>query len=776
MATDSSLEFENTLKKLKTSNDLLIEKDSIIENLNKELRQIRHEFSQLKEENSEFVSISQKKIEGLEELINSYKNQKASIDVIKCLEKKILELENSLYSSEQNNNALKIKIHELEVETSQLNIKNEKLSLNMNNNNNNTADLVSNKNIGLDNLDEETNKIIMEIIAENDELKKEKNEFQEKALERLTEKELQIIELREELTLKNEEYRSELSDLMLKISELNNEKKISNKKLLFLDNNLCEHDEYIEDENNKSLDSEEQLNLKLTLKEQKDQLYELKCELELKEVEYNHEKTILIQEAQLSENELKKTITNLENSIISYKEEISKLDIEKMQIEHELSTGTERNHSYYKTLEEYQFKIKTLEEQKFQIEQNYRKKIADVNKEYDESFEKNKILMSDIEKLKTKNNEKINEIKLEYDKELKSIKTLIEEKNKDIESLMQNCNCLKKEVSTLKIDNSNLIKASENYKTTIKETQETLKSIKETYSKEVKKLESKLMEQETKFDNERNAILKKQYNSNLYSKYNSESNLNDIIEVEDNQCVGTLGDIEKDQSNTTSLENALNDKEEYIKLININEKTINELKAEVKNLKSEINKLKENKKLLNQSILTFETKNNDSINTITNLNKEIDILNREIKKCNEDYKSLKDVYNKQISDLMRVSNKSFSERNSIKKSINGEEINLSIKQLQAISELHSSLTTANLEIKFYKDKAELLNKEKAHLEKLRSNDIVHYKQEIKNAEKLAIDAKIRLASVVFDNEEEMIKIKNMNKKLMEKLGVVYKRK
>ena len=63
------------------------------------------------------------------------------------------------------------------------------------------------------------------------------------------------------------------------------------------------------------------------------------------------------------------------------------------------------------------------------------------------------------------------------------------------------------------------------------------------------------------------------------------------------------------------------------------------------------------------------------------------------------------------------------------------------------------------ENKFLQESNELLIKEKNKIQELRTNDVSYYKEELKKAEQLAVNAKIQFATYVFEKEEEVIKLK-----------------
>ena len=54
---------------------------------------------------------------------------------------------------------------------------------------------------------------------------------------------------------------------------------------------------------------------------------------------------------------------------------------------------------------------------------------------------------------------------------------------------------------------------------------------------------------------------------------------------------------------------------------------------------------------------------------------------------------------------------------------------------------------------------------------MREKDIDFLKMEVTNAEQIAINAKVNLASISFEKDSEIIKLRNLCKKLKQKIGL-----
>lgn len=759
MADDISKQLENALLELKRANDKNQELTFDNEKLKKEIRQLNHDMSQIKSEYEMKEGNTEKKIESLEDLVKSLKNS-SDQDATKILKSRIIELENAQYLLEQNEMKYKRQIQDLNHQLTEIKHENEKLGLNISNNSSEGATTTT-VSVGLDNLDEETSQMLTELLNEIDTMKKEKLEFQEKALQRLADKEIEIIDLREKLDQKDREYSQELSELLLKLAE----SEAGNQEGKGLND--------INDDDNDSVNTEEADNLNEKIKDLENQIHDYKCQLELAQETFQHEKNSLVQNSHSIENELKARISSLENENLNYKMEISKLEMEKLQIQHEINSDNDTKQSFYHTIEEYQNKIRIVEENKEKSDMNYRKQIEQLNKEAEEIEKKFKETQKKLDESYTKIKEMKNEKKEIEDKQLIETKEKLRDKEKGFNEINDKYEKLQRQFNQVKGDNSNLLKSCEKQKAILQENQEYLKNLKERHTLEIKRLEDKINEMERKHFEEKNTMLKLSTKNapTLNKNYGKSKTLHEVFngdeDDDENKDDGVeyLGTLEcmNDMDNENNEENdGINNElqEKDLKEEKENEK-ITELTNKVQSLSTKVD-------MLNKTIEDLKIQ-------ISKQKTEIDILEKSNANAKEDYKNMKELYEKQISDLQKNSNKAFSERCSIKSSTLSGDGNLTINQLQILSDLQKNLSTQKAEIKYLKDSIEILTKEKNHLQIMRNNDINYYKEELKCAEQMAVKAKIHLASYVFENEEERNKLRNINKKLMDKLGLSFKK-
>lgn len=740
---DKDIEIAKVRDDLGRAKNEITKKNQVIDTLEKELREISHNSKQQVSELQMKLDNAQSKIESLEAFSKSLKEatqeDSSSKFIINELEKKTVDLENKIYLLEQSEMNLQRQVHSKNVELGEFKIELEKLKLSSATNSAPSKDQKAKEKEkdSLENLDEETQNLLNSLIQEVEDLKKEKNEFQENALERITEKEMENIELLELLDKQKAEFQKELNEWMIKASD-SNLSTYESKKNEFND------DDDNEDEH--SLNSEQQAELFEKLKEYETVISELRFELETKAEELDREKSKLLRDHEILETEYKMKMSSLENEVTMLKMEYSRIEIEKLQMQRELTSDTETKDSFYKTIEEYQYKIKNLEENREKTEDRYNSKLNTMKEQLEETENSNKLLKQQYDKIK-KELTVLQESSSKKDKEYETVtKKENEYKDKQIKMLnekIENCN---RENNTLKTEYEKYSKTIEKYKQNLLEYQETTRVMRENQTKDIKKWEEKYYDLERKFESEKNnliennATLTKQLQSKkTITKMNSTKEADqNVLETVFNQD-GEFDDEndQDDDDNPTMLKMKIVSLESQITILNNN---ITDLKLSIENLTRE--------KIL-----------------IAKENEKLKISSEESKK----------LYEKQIGDLQRNSNKLHVERTSLKKSLIGtESMDLNTKQLQLLHELNKTISSLKAENKFLQESNNILNKEKANIQTLRTNDISHYKEEVKKAEQLAVNSKIQFATYVFEKEEEVIKLKQLNKKFMDKLGLTFK--
>ena len=715
--------------------------------LEKDIREINHSKQQEISELTMKLENRDKKIVSLDSLVQSLRdsieNDKSIVNQDRELEVKILELENKIYLFEQNEMNMQRTIHAKNVELAETKIemdrllfakkeeKTEKKFHKKSMSGFGITDTYDNSNFldNLNNLNEETQNFLNSLLCEIEDLKKEKLEFQEKAIERITEKEMENIELKELLDQTKTEFQKEINGLMIK------------------DNYKFDR---LEDEDSKSIssfDSTKRLELLNKVEEYELQIQELKEELDHK----SEEKEKILRANELVEGEYKLRITNLENEIVIIRMEINKLEMEKLEMQRELTSDSDTKDSFYRTIDEFQNKIKFLEDLKEKSEEKMKSINSSLNSQLEEIVLKNKQITYSLEK----STQEYNKLKESYQKKLSDLeinsKRDIEAKNKEISILSSKIDSLTKDNIQLKAENEKAKQNSEKHKNNLIEVQETLKNVKNGSMKEVKKWEDRYYELERKFEIEKNNLIEN--NSKLLKQINSTSYNTTSQNIIKQMTMKKTNEETAERTNT--LEDINNVETD---LLDEEEENITMLKMKFVSLEGQITILRNN--------ITDLKINNE------NLQSQCDLLLKENKTKKEEYLSAVKIYEKQIVDLQRNSNKLQSERTSLRKSIAGDSA-LTPKQMQILSELHKTISNQKAENKYLVESNELLNKEKEDIEKLRLNDVNYYKDELLKAEQIAVSAKIQFATFVFEKEEETIKLKQLNKKLMDKLGLTY---
>ena len=604
------------------------------------------------------------KSQNLEELLSSIKDNNEVDEIFDLLQKKILELENIIYLNTQKENSLERQMQENNKTIKELRIENERLTLN------NLKTASKNKKssvVNLSNVDDEMNSFLSSLLFELEEAKKENQQIQDKALERLTEKELEIIQLKEELANLERHYRNDLNEKMNIITNTNNSTK-SLKRAISINSSMTNS---IEDEF--PVNNELENNLKIEL--------------------LSNEKNQLINNFSLVENSLKQKIGKLENELDVVSMEKYKLEMDKLELQKELSNNFKNNDAYYLTIEEYQSKFKEMEDYKNRIESDLRIKLNLISEEY------SKLQM------------KYYEIENELNSQTKAF-NLIEKESK------------KKSIEELKILESKLIDKDKQIGSNSKKIELLSKDLKSSH------LENDKLKQE----------LEKQYKT-----------LSDYIEnniKQNDYYKEKVFQLEKSLSVAEKIERIEKNQLNNIYLSNITPTEVND------------------------NMMTL-----DSIEEIDNreqkLLKEIEILNKQIKESKEEFNKSKLLYEKQILELQQHSTKFFSERTSIKKSINGEENQLSMKQIVVYSEMQKKINDLKAENNYLKGEIKLKFNEVDNNKRIYLSEIEYYKQELKYAEEIAITSRMQYASYVFEKEQELIKVNNLVKNLFKLLGVQY---
>lgn len=714
----------------------LSSKDERVEALEREIRQLKHEVNQKESELQMNLDNSNSKIKSLESLVASMKEsnqENTSKFIIKDLENKILDQDNKINLLEQTEMNLTRQIHSQNVELKDLKVEIDKMIL-MGTGNKKESKVNTGSSDAFENMDDDTKELLTNLMQEIEDLKKEKMDFQEKALTRITEKELENLELKETLDSYKNEYQKEINEMMMKINELTADSKL-------------------EDDNDdaKSEASINQQELLDKISELEQLLLEAKDELD----NQTNEKESILRENENMESEYKQKIGNLENTINILKTEVNRIEIEKLEIQRELTADSDSKDVFYKTIEEFQTKLKMMEEQKEKDDERHRTQYEELLNKLDENETKLKSITTKYNSSKLELSKlKESQEKTKNDQDSKYIKD-IDLKDKEIKILSSKYDIVNKEYNNLKQEYEKNNKLNEKHRNNLIELQDTLCQLKRNHEQEIKIIEDKYNELEKRFDSEKNKLIEE--NGKLTKQVNNNTSMSSKALNKQDTTLNTLKEdivdfVEEERLNT--LDDVMNDEG------NDNEDKAM-LKMRIVQLESQITCLGNN---------VFELKEH-----IGKLKQENDLLTKDIQAKKEEYASSKKLYEEQIHNLQKNTNKINVERNSLRKSlVSGDDsVGLTPKQMQILAELNKTISNLKAENTFLVDSQELLKKEVADVKDLREKDIMYYKEEVKKAEKIAVNAKIQFASYVFEKEEEIIKLKQINKKLMDKMGLTF---
>lgn len=504
-----------------------------------------------------------------------------------------------------------------------------------------------------------------------------------------------------------------------------------------------------EEYDNQSFNTEEVQVLVENYKELEEKYHDLESEYEQKGKLWEFEMERLRNHCSDSENSLKNRIEDISRMNDILRKEIN--DYENQQLKS--SQYNEQTDNFlFLEIENLKNLNDEIQEQKEKMEQNFLYKISNLNKELKESEEAKNILLLAKEHL----NKEISNIQSSCAKKEKEIN----EKNKIELGYKESQN------KELKDRIDSFIKEIELYKKDIiigKNNYEKLNSAYENFNKNHEKI----------LHNNKNEIerLKEERDRYRNIKENEISNLKkQIIELKEsltekdlfiannlnNNKINEIGDNNESthQTSVTSLSNLLFESE-HEKLENLRselqqkDEKINEL-----NFKNEEFK----KKLIEREKLEIEL----------NQSKEEILLQK------NNLRSQKELYEKQIHQLQQKNidiNADLLSQKRRTTSIKTENT-FNPKQLALYAEMESNIKKLTVENKYLKEQLEISQCGIEKIKSLTETDINYFKQELLHAEKSAIEAKIAVATLAFEKDCEIVKYKNLCKKLKTRLGSV----
>lgn len=523
---------------------------------------------------------------------------------------------------------------------------------------------------------------------------------------------------------------------------------LSNRKSTLLNNNLripelsaeCEDEDF----ETQSFNSEEVQVLVENYKELETKHRELESEYEQKTKFWEFEMERFQNQFRDSEFSLKNKIEDMSRMNEMLRKEIN--DFENQQIR-AIQNNEQTDNFLLLEIDNLKSINDELIEQKEKIECNFQERILNLNKEIKEVEEAKNNLLIEKDRLqkdftllqsscakKEKEIQERNKIEINYkENAIKDLQAKIESIGKESEIYKKDLLLTKNNYEKINISYENLkknyekiIQANKNEIERLKDEKDKIKNIKEFEISQLKKQVNDLKEKLIEKENFIAANL-----SNISNNSESESNIN---------------------NRPVSLSDVLNDNE--------SDKQIEKLKAEI-SLKEEI--INE----LNSKVEEFKKK----ISEKEKLGNELENAKAEISQQKINLKSQKEIYEKQIAQLQQKNIDINADLLSHKRRTTSikTDATFNSKQLAIFAEMDSNIRKLNGENKYLKDQLDITQSELEKIKNIRETDVNYFKQELLSAEKAAIEAKIAVATLAFDKDCEIVKYKNMYKKLRIKL-------
>jgi len=750
----SDLELNEEISEIMSRNKFLFEQN---ENLKKELREVNHNKDQVITELSIENKNLKENVNSLEELLNTYKSSKDNKSRVDT-KKTISDLESKVIYLEQSEQNLKRKIQQLNVELSNLRLENEKLDFQQDKEKDNTPTkvCVTSPDLTDDLTLEEAKNLINEIMTENEELKLEKCEMGDKALNMLTEKEIEIMNLGEEIEQKNQEIKEILQKFESERQELRYQINTLERKKRYQGGRQSQTDEYNSNEDTN------QRNMTI-IKELQEEFSYFKKEMEIKESEWHAEKETLTIELEMSESRSKAKILDLEQQLQKVTMEISNIENDKIELTNELGQNSSSKNLLFNDIENYLERIKTLEEQKEQLDSQCKEKVKVLQSEMEDYENRNGSLVK--QNLKLEKN-----LKEERETNYKKIFTITENIKKEIEIKDKEAKAIKYRMDTAEKENETIKKEHEQLKclydkkrAEVKSLSDNFRQIKDNYEQEVKKGEMRLASAENKFESEKNRLSEQLHQfKSLTDKINK---YKDASFEEKEEIIESLFHQKSEFNNNTTptyiIETTPTEPD------NVPSRSIrrkNTLSTILDNNDEDdlasINITLQNEKLiLINQINDLKLKLNMSGKQISNS----EFLLKENLKYKSDIKELRNMYEEQIEELQTKIIKSNSDLQLQKRRLTNPETYYFEEKM-----LENSLE--NAEIKYLNDKIAILSSEIDKLKLLRENDIKFLKEETRYAEEIAVKSKLEIATLHFEKDTELLKYKTLTRRLSHKVN------
>jgi chromosome segregation ATPase len=451
------------------------------------------------------------------------------------------------------------------------------------------------------------------------------------------------------------------------------------------------------------------------------------------------------------ENNYKSTVEELENQVTQLRSEASNIQMDKDQLEREISHDSQSTNVFLNEIEGLQERIRNSEEQIQKNEMRNKDKMNDL-----------KNVVVDLENQNALSKEKISKL----EKEIKDFKESKDKRIKDIEEFKNKMTLKEKELATIKLKVENFDKEKDYLKKDLDESKrnetklkleykdivDKMKGIKENQNNELRKCEERISNLEKKIENEKNQVII------LTEKLKIANARADEVKNIDVENKSQSQNVESTVV-TSSLSDVLESAEQENALVAKNIQLQNEVES------------------LSKKISDLTNKNNLKNNA------EIEVLKKENTSIKQNIKDLQEMYENQIKDLQKktvtVNNEYQSFRRTTTKISTvggggvpgGESQNpeAMTRHLTIIHDLEAKLKALRAEVKYLGEKIEILTKDVETQKGLREKDVKFLKEELKNADNMTVNAKVALAQTVFEKDDQIMQLKSLNKKMKTKL-------
>lgn len=313
---------------------------------------------------------------------------------------------------------------------------------------------LSNNQAGYGPMNDETLKLMEELLIEIDDHKKEKEDIQKKAMEMVAEKELENIELIEQIEKIKEDNMVQINKLIKDIQELKESASMIGGK----NQDILSEQRFQENDGDEQSLYEIISELEKQLESKTEQLNKLRFDLHEKEAIMLAERINYQRRADTTDSTFKKQIDSLIESNEKMMLDIYKMTSEKKELSQNLVEENKEKSLFLNQIENLKFKIQQLE-----IQSN-----EQLNHISEEKYKANIQLLNELVELKETNLEVQNKLK-ESEEEIKQEKKNSLSKDKEISKLKDSITVLEKE---LELNQGYFKKCAKEYKSLVNKMKE----------------------------------------------------------------------------------------------------------------------------------------------------------------------------------------------------------------------------------------------------------------------------------------------------------------